>query len=349
MAFGVAQATALTPASRGQATVVSIRRSACWCVLLALVSVSALAADEPDRRIAVTFDDLPWASLEPATPTPANGSVPPAVAEHYTRLLAALQQENVPAIGFANESRLISKGQLQADRVAMLDAWLDAGLELGNHTASHLDLHQVGVEAYIRDILAGEQHLRPMLSQRGQPLKWFRHPFLRTGRSQEEKTALETFLDQHGYRVAPVTVTNSDWAWAAAYRKALAADDRNSQARLRRDYLAYMLMRVGYFERRSMTLLGYALPQILLLHANELNAAVFADLTTALRGRGYRFVGLDEAMQDPAYRRAETYTGPLGTSWLHRWAIAEKRSWTFYGGEPSTAKWVLDLAGVASE
>ncbi|HEY0662389.1 MAG TPA: polysaccharide deacetylase family protein [Lysobacter sp.] len=324
-------------------------RHRAWLWLLLVVAAFPAFAEEPDRRIAVTFDDLPWASLEPATPPTASGSIPPAIAEHYPRLLATLKQQKVPAVGFVNESRLLSKDQLQADRVAMLEQWLDAGLELGNHTASHLDLHQVGVDAYTRDILIGERHLRPMLARRGQAPRWFRHPFLRTGRSAEEKVALGAFLEQHGYRIAPVTVTNSDWAWAAAYRNTLASNDADTQARLRRDYLAYMLMRVSYFERRSTTLLGYPLPQVLLLHANELNAATFADLAAALRGRGYRFVSLEEAMQDPAYQRPDDYTGALGTSWLNRWAIAEKRSWTFYGGEPSTANWVLELAGVASE
>jgi peptidoglycan/xylan/chitin deacetylase (PgdA/CDA1 family) len=324
-------------------------RGSTWWLLLAASLMFPVSADEPDRRIAVTFDDLPWASLEPATPTTASGSIPPTVIEHYPRLLAALKQQKVPAIGFANESRLLSKDQLQADRIAMLEQWLDAGLELGNHAASHLDLHQVGIDAYTRDILIGERHLRPMLARRGQTPRWFRHPFLRTGRSAGEKVELGTFLEQHGYRIAPVTITNSDWAWAAAYRNALASDDNDIQARLRRDYLAYMLMRLSYFERRSTTLLGYPLPQVLVLHANELNAATFLDLAAALRGRGYRFVSLEDAMQDPAYRRPDDYTGPLGTSWLNRWAIAEKRSWTFYSGEPTTANWVLELAGVASE
>jgi peptidoglycan/xylan/chitin deacetylase (PgdA/CDA1 family) len=316
---------------------------------LLLAATSARAAD-PDRQIAVTFDDLPWASLDPNTPLPpSGGSVPADIRAQSTKLLADIRAAGTPATGFVNESRLLAHGQLQDDRVAMLDAWLDAGLELGNHTASHLDLHAVGLPAYERDVLLGEQHLRPLLARHGQVPRWFRHPFLRTGRSAAEKAAFTAFLTAHGYRIAPVTITSSDWLWAAAYARTLGSGDTATQARLRDDYLAYMLRTVVYFEGRSRALLGRELPQVLLLHANALNADSYAALVAALRARGYRFITLDEAMRDPAYLRPDGYVGPLGTSWIHRWALAAGRSWMFYNGEPTSPRWVLDLAGIASE
>ncbi|MCW0462790.1 hypothetical protein NB717_003858 [Xanthomonas sacchari] len=35
---------------------------------------------------------------------------------------------------------------------------------------------------------------------------------------------------------------------------------------------------------------------------------------SATRRRGYTFIGLDEALRDPAYTHAEGYTGPGGIS-----------------------------------
>ena len=85
------------------------------------------------------------------------------------------------------------------------------------------------------------------------------------------------------------------------------------------------------------------------MHANELNADTYADLTAAIRARGYRFVSLQESMRDPAYLRADNFTGRFGPSWLHRWALAENKPKEFYEGEPVVPKWVLDLAEVESE
>lgn len=317
------------------------------CLLLALaMPAAALAPGEPDRRIAVTIDDLPWASLgnhQPHAP-------PAALREHHVRLVRALRDAGAPVVGFVNEAKLEVDGKPAPARLQMLRDWLDAGAELGNHTYGHTDLHAAGLAAYQADILRGERQLRPLLAGRGAKPEWFRHPYLRAGRSLEDKAALSAFLAEHGYRIAPVTVDNSDWIWARAYRNVLdRGDDERTLRRLRKQYVPYMLAKVDYYERFSIALLGYALPQTWLLHANEINADTYPDLIAGVRARGYRTVSLAEAMQDPAYARADAYTGAWGPSWLHRWAIGEKKPRGFFAGEPATPAWVLELAGVEGE
>lgn len=321
----------------------------CLLTLLALVgcadSVQRAGIRQPvepvDRRLAITFDDLPWVMLRNAPPAD--------LAPNHARLLAELKQAHVPLIGFVNEGLLYQDNTLRPERMQMLRDWLDAGFELGNHTRWHSDLHAVGVDAYEADILAGEQLLRPLLAARGSRPRWFRHPYLRTGRTLQDKRAVQDFLSAHGYRIAPVTINSSEWIFAAAYRKLL---DRGAGApelaRLREAYLGYMQAKLRYYEERSIELLGYDVPQILLIHANELNASAFGDLVEMIRKQGYRFVSLDEAMQDPAYSRPDLYTSELGTSWIHRWAKAEHKPDTFFFGEAETPPWVIDLAGVGA-
>ena len=318
--------------------------------LLALAMIAAPAAAltpvEPDRRIAITIDDLPWASLGDHQPH----APPPAMLEHHAQLMRALREAGAPVVGFVNEAKLEADGRVVPERLQMLRDWLDAGAGLGNHTFGHTDLHAAGLAAYRADILKGERQLRPLLAERGAKPEWFRHPYLRAGRSVEDKDALAGFLAGHGYRIAPVTVDNSDWIWARAYRNVL---DRGGGEdvilRLRAEYVPYMLAKVDYYERFSIALLGYALPQTWLMHANEINAATYPALVAGVRARGYRTVSLAEAMQDPAYARADAYTGAWGPSWLHRWAIGEKKPPEFFAGEPATPQWVLDLAGVEGE
>ena len=312
-----------------------------------LLLAGAVQAEPVDRRIAITIDDLPFQGID--------RMAPPQLHAQHVRLIAQLKAAGVPATGFVNEAGLEQDGVLRQERVGMLRDWLDAGFELGNHTRSHLDLHAVGLPAYQQDILAGERVLRPLLAGRGQRPHWFRHPYLRAGQNAQERAALSAFLQQHGYRIAPVTVDNSEWIWAAAYRRVLngtlAPDAREALLeRLRRGYVPYMLNKVDYYEQQSQALLGRALPQVWLLHANELNADRYAALVAGVQRRGYRVVALEEAMADPAYMRGEEgYDGRFGPSWLHRWAMAEKKPRAFYAGEPVTPRWVLDLAGVESE
>jgi len=307
---------------------------------------AASAADATDRRIAVTIDDLPWARLD--------GITPPDLQARHERLIAALKQAAVPGVGFVNENKLEVDGKVDPKRLAMLEDWLDAGYELGNHTYSHADINEVGVDAFEKEILDGERQLRPLLAERGQAPRWFRHPYLRAGRTAEQKATVASFLDAHGYRIAPVTVDNGEWVWAFAYANVMNSQTdspaREAQLeRLRSGYVPYMLNKLDYYEAQSIQLLGYALPQVWLMHANELNADCFTTLVEATRRRGYRFVSLDEALRDPAYGHADGYEGRYGPSWLHRWAMAEKKPKEFYAGEPAVPKWVMDLADVDSE
>ncbi|MGH8050085.1 MAG: polysaccharide deacetylase family protein [Arenimonas sp.] len=324
-------------------------------ILLSILISPSLSAQEnksatPDRRISITIDDLPWVVGSDQAWEDANSAASRSIQQHHQHLISAMRKAKVPVIGFVNEGKLYSGDKLQKNRVAMLDDWLKAGFELGNHTYGHVSLHDVGLPAYEENILKGEQLLRPMLVKQGKTPQWFRHPYLRAGRTLEDKAALQQFLTEHGYRIAPVTVDNGEWVWASAYRKTLAkGGDKETLVRLRRDYVPYMVAKVDFFEHASIDLLGYNLPQILLMHANELNAETYRDLIAAIRARGYRFISLEESMRDPAYQRADTFTGRFGPSWLHRWALAEKKPKAFYEGEPIVPKWVLDLAEVASE
>ncbi|GAB3047571.1 polysaccharide deacetylase family protein [Stenotrophomonas tumulicola] len=317
-----------------------------WTWLL-LAACGIAQAAEADRRIAVTIDDLPWARLDEMAP--------PDLQARHQALLQQLRLADVPIVGFVNENKLEADGVVQPQRVQMLRDWLDAGYALGNHTYSHMDLNAKGVDAFQQDFLRGEQVLRPLLAERGQVPTWVRHPYLRAGRTPADRQLMASFFAGHGYRIAPVTVDNGEWVWAFAYANVLngqppSAEREAALERLRRGYVPYMLNKLDYYERQSQALLGYALPQVWLMHANELNGAVFAELAAATRRRGYRFISLDEALRDPAYARGtDGYDGRYGPSWLHRWAMAENKPKDFYAGEPVVPDWVKRLAKVDYE
>lgn len=299
------------------------------------------------RRMAVTFDDLPLGYASDRSYEMQK--------EVTGKLLAHLAEHGVPAIGFVNEEKLYEGpgpgegGEPAPRRVALLRRWLDAGHALGNHTYSHPDLHRVPLAEFQRDVLRGQRVLRKIVGKSdGKPL-FFRHPFLHTGRSAEVRSALESFLKRHGYRVAPVTVDNSEWIFALAYDRARTAGDDDLARRVAAAYVPYMEAKVEFFERNSRELFGREIPQVLLVHANRLNADHFGVLAERLAARGYRFVALEAALGDPAYDSPDTYTGPAGITWLHRWALTRGVEKAFFRGEPETPDFVLEAAGVESE
>lgn len=303
--------------------------------LLLILPLPGVAAD-----IAVTFDDLP-VSTALRDPLARQQAI-------TKKLVGDLRAAEIPAVGFVNGNKLVVDGKVDPKRVALLDHWLDAGLELGNHTFAHQDLHRVGLDAFRDDVLEGEASVRPLLAKRGLKLRWFRHPFLHTGRSLEDREAVLALLDARGVRVAPVTIDNSDWIFARAF-DAPAADEGDTRTRLVEEYVRYMIAKVEYYDAQSKRLFDRSIPQVLLVHASALNAEAFGTLARRLREQGHRFVTLDRALEDEAYRSPDGYTGPAGLSWLDRWALTRGVPKGFFSAEPRTADWVLELAGVDSE
>jgi peptidoglycan/xylan/chitin deacetylase (PgdA/CDA1 family) len=306
----------------------------------AAAAAAAESRDDGPRVMAVTFDDLPSVRLREDDA---------ALIGMTARLIVHIARHGIPAIGFVNEGKLYRDGRLDEGRVELLRMWCEAGYELGNHTCSHIDLHRCDLEAFEEDVVRGEQVTRPLLEACGLTLRYFRHPLLHTGRNLETKRALERFLADRGYRVAPVTIDSSEWIFAKAYFDARERGDTDAMQRLVEAYVPYMEAKIEYFEAQSRALFGREIAQVLLLHANHLNADHLGALAEMIERRGYRWVSLDEALSDEAYASADIYTGPAGISWIHRWAITAGREKSFFAGEPLAPQWVLRAAGVESE
>jgi hypothetical protein len=198
-------------------------------------------------------------------------------------------------------------------------------------------------------VLKGERVIRPLIAEHGGALRWFRHPFLQTGRDLETKHAVEQFLAEHGYRVAPVTIDNGEWIFAKAYTLAKRAGRAREQKKLADAYVAYMDRKTDYWERSARALFGRDIPQVLLVHANALNADRFDRIAAMLDKRGYRFVTLEAAVGDAAYLSPDTFTGAGGISWIHRWTLTKSGSSGVLPDEPAVPAWVMQAAGVTSE
>ena len=72
-------------------------------------------------------------------------------------------------MGFVNEGKLFVEGETPADaeaRIAILKTWVDAGLELGNHTYSHHSLNRTPLEEFEADVVRGEPVTRRLLAGR---------------------------------------------------------------------------------------------------------------------------------------------------------------------------------------
>lgn len=291
----------------------------------AIVLFIAVTLSAQPRQMVLTIDDLP-----------RGGDVTTADKQVIRAMTAKLMKslKGTHSIGFVNPGSEKSESLGPAELQHILKMWRAAGLELGNHTHTHPNINQIPLSQYTADITAAEPALVKAI---GSQSRYFRHPFLFTGKDAETRAGLSKFLEDHHYIPAPVTVDNSDYIYARAY-----SNHPENAAEIQQAYLSHIEQSVAFFEQRAREVTGADIPQILLLHANQLNADTLPALLKMLRARGYEFVSLQQALRHPAYQLADGYTGPGGFSWIHRWAKAKGIAGTGKG-EPEPPQTILDL------
>jgi peptidoglycan-N-acetylglucosamine deacetylase len=260
------------------------------------------------RTVAITVDDLPNAGAGSAADAEAINK----------QLLSAFQTHHVPVTGFVIQQRVEALGPERGTKI--LRQWTKQGLDLGNHTWSHPDINDLTVARIEDEIVRGESTIGPLMKEVGRKLEFFRFPMNHTGDTKEKHDAIAAFLAARGYRLAVCTIDTSDYVFNNAYLLMLTKKDEPGAKRLPTEYLAYSETEIDYYAALNKQVLGYEPPEVMLLHANRLNAETINAILLQFEERGYRFVTLTEALSDPAYRIPDTYITKFGMMWGYRWA-----------------------------
>lgn len=285
-------------------------------VLFCLLAMHPASASEAldGVEIALSFDDLPWVGAPPV-----DGSETDAI----NRIAAVLNAHDAPAIGFVVCDRY---DELQ-DPVTAWNAW---GLSIGNHGSSHLDLNRTSTTAWLEDVRNCHEQLERLSNYRGH----FRFPMLHRGDTRSKRDAVAAALAEMDQNIAHVSIDTSDWILTRYHAAAV----KSGNARLRRAvgevFLEHVLDAIRHAVAVSNRKLGRSIPLVLLLHANSIADDYLDELLLAIRGEGARFVAIDEALADPAYRRDDDYVGSKGLSWLYR----------MHPASPEDADWDDDQA-----
>ncbi len=281
----------------------------------AVREVPALADTVPAEEsfagmLAVTIDDLPWV-----------GTLPPGESREQAtrRLLDGLREHDAIATGFVDCDRV------QAG-TPVLRLWIDAGMQLGNHGAAHLDLNEAPVQAWIDEARRCHDFLQELTGDSTIP---FRYPYLHRGPTRERYVAARDAIAELGAVVAPVTIDTYDWILAADYGRAIRAGNEALARRIGEALVEHIARQASHYREVAREKVGRDIAHILLVHANALMADYIDDVLARLRADGFRIVPLDVALQDPVYQSPDDYVGPQGMSWLYRMepATPEMHEW----------------------
>jgi len=240
------------------------------------------------QQMAITIDDLPM-----------HGPLPPGMSrlEIAASILKTLKAERMPPVyGFINAEEVVGDPSSEA----VLTAWRTAGEPLGNHTWSHADLNAVSARGFAANIEKNEPALRKLMGD--EDWHWFRYPYLHEGGTREKRRAVRAWLSEHGYKVAEVNMDFGDYLWNDPYARCMVKHDDAAIARLHDSYLATADEYVTVFRKLSQLVYGRDVKYILLMHIGAFDAKMLPELLALYRKRGFTFISLQEAEQDPIYK-----------------------------------------------
>jgi len=237
-----------------------------FCLCCLVIVPCGFAAS---RTIALTIDDLPF--------------VGDSQRFHLGMILEALKQSEVPATGF------VIAGKVRPDILPLLQQFREAGLGLGNHTMSHANLNQTPLNDYLEEIDQADKILQAIMTKP----KYFRFPYLATGSGQKKET-IRNFLTEKKYQVAPITIDSRDFVFNQLLLAVPEKARRNFMIALKPCYLDFIRQQTIKAEQVNPK---SNKPQILLIHANLLNAYVLPDIIALYKSAGYKFISLKEALR----------------------------------------------------
>lgn len=277
-----------------------MKMSAPWLVLAVALAGCAHAGTASDTAapkgfdIAITVDDMPDHGSLPANTTRVK------IGDDY---IAALKVHGVPeAFGFVNAVGI----EREPGSEVVLDHWRAAGFPLGNHTWSHVNIRQVGLAAFEADLEKGE----PAVSARmpGQDWHYLRFPFLSAGEGADHD-GIVAYLKAHGYKIADVSMSFSDWAYTDTYARCVAKGDDAAIAQLKSQYMTGVKAEIVRAQAVSQKVYGRQIPHVLLTHIGGFSALMLPDVLTALDAAGAHYVTLEQAESDPAYAETDAKAG----------------------------------------
>jgi len=250
---------------------------------LAAAALAAASAAQA-QSVAITIDDGPNAGTTPRM----------SAQERNQAILGALAKHRVQAALFVTSGF----GANTPQGLPLLQAWSKAGHAIGNHTVTHPDLEKVPLAEYQRQVLECD---RLIGTQPGYQ-KWLRFTYLREGNTPEKIDGMRSFLRDHGYRNAHVSLDTSDWRLNEKLEQVLKKDPNADISAIRTTYLAHVKQRALAYRELSLQLQGRDISQVLLLHHNLLNALWLDDVLAQFKEMGWKIITPAEAFADPVYK-----------------------------------------------
>ncbi len=270
------------------------------CLFITLfINISANA-----QEIAITFDDVPRpdSSL-------FSGE------QRTKKLIKNLKKSNVPDVMLFVTTKNITKKSKKR-----VEAYTEAGFQLGNHSHSHFSPHRKDIETYLDDITLAHNQLKGFANV----VPFYRYPYLHEGNDIITRDRIRQHLLDLRYRNGYVTVDNYDWYMDSLLQKALTEGKKVDYDALKSAYITILWESILFYDGVAEKTLGRSPKHVLLLHENDMAALFIGDLIEHIRLQGWKIISPQEAYEDPI---AFTIPDVLFNGQGRVAAIAKSKGW----------------------
>ena len=273
------------------------------CVILLTGSSGPLFSQEKEKKIALTFEYVPW--MKPMGFFRAR--------ELSNMILRNLERESIQAAGFVVQSKV----EDDPSTYVILDDWAAKGHILGNQTWGAADYNLMEPQHFFEHIRDGHKYLRTIARAHPLNFRFLRFPYLHEGDTEKKKKRIRKDLYRGSYRIAHVSVKTAVNFFNRPFVRSQTEYPEKLEA-LKEKYLSHVMSSVDYAEKQSQAVFERNIPHVLQLHMGVATSMMLKPLIEALKSRGYGFVNLVDALDDPAYSTLEEYVGPLGLTFIDR-------------------------------
>lgn len=310
---------------------IQIIRRSMKALLLLLTVLPLTTVTLAQKKVSITIDDVPNARLY-------------ASEGFRSRLLHQIDSMKLPVAIFINEVRIFDVDE--ADKsLNLFDEWIASpNVIAGNHGYKHRMYSNEGIDSFQIDVLQGEAITKPLARKYGKGENYYRFPYNDLGKDGAQHKQAINFLASRGYIVTPFTVHSDDWLVTQLYEYYKANGRTKDAQRIGQAFVDFTLKNFDYIESITDKKLNRVVSQIYLMHDNLLNADYMPVLLEALKKRGYSFITLDEAMQDPVYKQQDYYEKQHGISWVYRWIKDEQQRMQLMRAAPDSNAFEKELA-----
>jgi peptidoglycan/xylan/chitin deacetylase (PgdA/CDA1 family) len=191
-------------------------------------------------------------------------------------------------------------GARAAGHEDVLERWLAAGFELGNHTYAHVPASGQTQDVFAEAIARCDELLRRVGAIAADRPKWFRFPHLDRGRDPAHRGQLALQCEKLGYRIAPATIDLFDYAYEAPLAAAISERDERAAARVEQRFLRTCLWKLDE-AAAAFRAQAPSLPHIGYAHFGPVAERSLDAILDLVRARELELCSLSAAVDHPVY------------------------------------------------